>query len=514
MASAALAVRSISKRFGGQQALNNVDLVVEPGEIHGLLGENGSGKSTLIKILAGYHQPDSGHLEIGGSKVRLPLLPGQARQLGLEFVHQDLALIPSLSVVENLLVEEFATSSGGWFISWRDAKYKARSVFAGYNIDLDPTVQVSTLSPVQRALLAIVRAMEGMRTRASGARHGGILVLDEPTVFLPKNDIERLFNLVRGIAKEGSSIIFVSHDLDEVLEITDSVTVLRDGRVVGTVPTHATSQSELVQMIIGRRLEALTQSRNADPSRAVFVAVDRLSGAVLKDVTFELYKGEVLGVTGLVGSGFEELPGLLYGARQAEAGTLRIAGGIYPLTKMTPSVALNARVAMIPADRRHDGSIESLPVSDNITLPVLKSFMVRLLLRRQKMVQRARQLMDRFDVRPRNPHLAYGSLSGGNQQRALLAKWLQTEPEVLLLHEPTQGVDIGARGQIFSIIREAAQAGTTVLCASSDYEQLASICDRVLIFGRGKMVAELSGASVNKERITEQCYSSLDWVAS
>jgi ribose transport system ATP-binding protein len=505
---ARLSLRSLSKSFGGTQALRGVDIDVLPGEVHGLLGENGSGKSTVIKILAGYHEPDGGELLIDGEPVRLPLSTGQFRRLGMSFVHQDLGLIDSLSVLENLRVAGIASSRSRFGISWRNERVRARATFERYGVRLDPSVTVASLKPVERALLAIVRAIEEIRSVGDGH---GLLILDEPTVFLPREGVERLFALVRDAAASGTSVLFVSHDLDEVREITDRVTVLRDGAVVGTVVTAEVSEVQFVEMIIGRRLAALADIRHTDLSEErVGVAVRGLTGASVLDVSFEMHAGEVVGLTGLVGSGFEDVPHLLYGARAAAAGTLTLDGAAIDLTRLQPAAAIAAGLALIPADRKADGSVGSLPVDENVALSVLDRYFNGVILDRRRMRSEMGNLMRDFDVRPNDPSMPYGALSGGNQQKALLAKWFQTEPRLLLLDEPTQGVDVGARQQIYTLIRKAAQErGVHVLCASSDYDQLASLCDRVLVFGRGRIWRALAGEEVTKDRIIEQSYAAM-----
>jgi ribose transport system ATP-binding protein len=503
-----LELRNLSKSFGGTHALRGVDLTILPGEVHGLLGENGSGKSTLIKVLAGFHEPEDGTLLIDGDEVRLPLAPGQFRDLGMSFVHQDLGLVESLSVLENLRVAEIAASRSRWRISWRGERRRAREAFERYGLILDPSATVADLKPVERALLAIVRALEEIR--AVGRGHG-LLILDEPTVFLPKEGVERLFALVRDAAASGASILFVSHDLDEVLEITDRVTVLRDGALVGTVVTRETTEMSFVEMIIGRQLAALGEVGHADlTERRIGASVEGLTGRSVKDVSFEMHEGEIVGITGLLGSGFEEVPHLLYGARQAAAGRLVLRGDALDLTRLTPTAAIDAGLALIPADRKTDGSVGSLPIVENMALSVLDRYFNGVSLERRRMRRETAALMGEFDVRPNDPSLPYGAFSGGNQQKALLAKWFQTEPRLLLLDEPTQGVDVGARQQIYGIIRAAVEErGMHVLCASSDYEQLALLCDRVIVFGRGRVWRELVGADVTKERIIEQSYAAM-----
>jgi ribose transport system ATP-binding protein len=503
-----LELRKLSKSFGGTQALRRVDLSVLPGEVHGLLGENGSGKSTLVKILVGFHDPDEGELVIDGDSVRLPLAPGQFRDLGMSFVHQDLGLVESLSVLENLRVAELASSRSRLGISWRRERRRAWETFERYGVRIDPTVPVASLKPVERALLAIVRALEEIRAVGRGQ---GLLVLDEPTVFLPKEGVERLFALVRDAAAAGASILFVSHDLDEVREITDRVTVLRDGALVGTVRTGETSKATFVEMIIGRQLAALADVEHADlTKRRVAVSVEGLAGPSVRDVSFEIHDGEIVGLTGLLGSGFEEVPYLLYGARPTASGRLVLRGETIDLERLTPTRAIASGLVLIPADRKTDGSVGSLPVVDNVALSVLDRYFNGVSLERRRMRRETGGLMREFDVRPNDPALPYGLLSGGNQQKALLAKWFQTEPRLLLLDEPTQGVDVGARQQIFGLLRRAVdEGGAHVLCASSDYEQLSLLCDRVIVFGRGRIWRQLVGRDVSKERIIEQCYAAM-----
>ena len=474
-------VRGLTKSFGGALALDHVDLTVLPSEIHGLLGENGSGKSTLIKILAGYHEPDAGSLIVNGSDVRLPLRAGEYRDLGFEFVHQDLGLIPTLSVTENLYLSEVASPRNRWFISWTRAANQAAETFARYGVSIDPRATVQHIRPVERALLAIIRALEGLRADDESGMRATLLVLDEPTVFLPRHEVAVLFDFVRGVAKGGSSALFVSHDLDEVRELTDRITVLRDGRVAGTVVTSETSHRQLVQLIIGRELEDADGGPQLEvATQPVRIRVEGLSTPTLTDVTFDLHEGEVLGLTGLVGSGYEDVVYSLYGATPAAAGTVSVGGRRLPLT-----------------------------AADNMNLLVLERFFRGGRLRQRELEENARSLMGTFDVRPARPELEYGSFSGGNQQKAMMAKWQHVQPSVLLLHEPTQGVDIGARQQIFELIRDATRTSSTI-CASSDYEQLAAICDRVGVLARGRLVGFIAGADLTKERIADFCLRSSD----
>lgn len=501
-----LRIEGLSKQFGGAKALDDVSLTVNVREVHGLLGQNGSGKSTLIKVLAGFHEPDPGaRLWINGGPVRLPLPPGGFRALGISFVHQHLGLLPTLTVLENLLMDDLATESR-WRISWAREAQRAREVFARYGLDIDPSEPVSRLSPVKRALLAIVRAFDELRRARLPAGHHGLLILDEPTPFLPAGDVQRLFRLVRDIVRDGASVIFVSHDIDEVLEITDRATVLRDGRAVGSFETRSVTKDDIVEMIVGHRVEWKRQTGTAESHGAASIRLHRLTGGVLRDVTVEASRGEVIGLTGLIGSGYDDVVYLTFGVRPAVAGTLEIDGRTFDLSEMSPPKAIAAGCVLIPGDRQNAGAVGTLTVLDNVSLPVLGQVTRSWLIRNARLFANAVKLAERFDVRPRDPFFLLGSLSGGNQQKVILAKWFQMHPSLILLDEPTQGVDVGARGQVFDVIREAVKEGACVLCASCDFEQLEAICHRVLIFNDGKIVSELGGAEINKASIAEQCY--------
>jgi ribose transport system ATP-binding protein len=506
-----LETTDLSKSFAGALALDRVSLTIGRSEVHGLIGENGSGKSTLIKILAGFHTPDpGGELRMNGELVPLPMHPGQFRDLGISFVHQDLGLVPELSVLENLRLTE-VVARRGMFISWRSERRKAREVLDRYGLSIDPRATVEQLPETERALLAIIRAVEQIRrSHLSEAAPCGLLVLDEPTVFLPRSGSDALFSMIRDIVDRGdASILFVSHDIDEIFQITNQVTVLRDGRLKGTVRTAETDESTLIRMIIGRELAHFEPQPSAVVDSSFDISISDVSSDKVEDVNIDLRRGETVGLTGLMGSGYEDLPYILFGARSCEKGVLASDGSTFDLTAMNPRRSMRMGMALIPADRQTDGSFADLSVGDNVTLPLLGEYSGVTGIHRRELLRQSRLVLDQYGVRPPDPQAEYQSLSGGNQQKVLLAKWLQTEPEFILLHEPTQGVDVGARAQIFDLLRAAATAGATILCASSDYEQLNAICDRVVIFGRGRIVRELAGSELSKERIAEQVYNSV-----
>jgi ribose transport system ATP-binding protein len=500
----ALRIDHLSKHFGGARALDDVTLEVRRGEVHGLLGQNGSGKSTLIKILAGFHAPDAGaSLSVGGQPVELPLPAGEFRKLGIAFVHQHLALVPSMTVLENLLVGEHAAEAN-WRISWGGQAKRAQALFARLGLDLDPMMLVERLTPLERALLAIVRAFDQLeQTRSAAAR---LLILDEPTPFLPADDVGKLFTLVRGIVAEGASVIFVSHDIDEVSEITDRITVLRDGKVVGRLVTKEAKKSEIVELIVGRAVDLASMRPPERELRPETVIVSGLKGRAVADFSMRVRAGEVVGLTGLIGSGYDDVVNLCFGSSTAEAGFLSLEGVEYSLPKATPHKSVKAGIVLIPGDRLAAGIVPTLSVTDNVTLPILGQFGGGLWLNRSAMRKRAAELNEGLDVRPRNPDALMSALSGGNQQKVVLSKWFQMAPKLVLLDEPTQGVDVGAREQVFGEIRTIAGQGAAIVCASSDHEQLAAICDRVLVLSRGRIVASLQGKAISKAAIAESCY--------
>jgi ribose transport system ATP-binding protein len=502
----ALAVSNLSKRFGGALALDAVALGVARGEVHGLLGSNGSGKSTLIKVLAGFHMPEPGaRIELYGRAAGLPIR--DARHLGLAFVHQNLGLIPSLTVTENLRLGALARDDN-WAISWSAAQARAAETFARYGLRLDPAAAVGRLSAVEQALLAIVRAVEDLR-EAHPEDRPGVLVLDEPTPFLPREGVEQLFGLIRQVTATGASVIFVSHDVDEVREITDRATILRDGRVVGTLRTAETSHRQFVEMIVGRTLAAYHGSHKPPLRSEPAAEVTGLAAPGIGPMDFAIGRGEILGFTGLIGSGFDAVPALLAGARRAAAGRLSLGGSGIALAAQTPEEALARRIAYLPADRLGQAGVGSLSVADNVALPVLDRLGGPLGLTAAGIEAHAARLGAAAGVKPNVPALPLAVLSGGNQQKALMAKWLQVRPRLLLLDEPTQGVDVGARQAIWDALDAAAAEGTAVLMGSSDWEQLAHLCHRVIVLSRGRILAELEGGDLTKDTIAEHCFRSV-----
>lgn len=499
--SPALSIRNISKVFRSAKVLADVSLDIMPGEVHGLLGQNGSGKSTLIKILSGFHEPEpGGSMQVGGVECTFPMRAGQARKLGISCVHQHLGLVSSLTVLENMMVGDIASQPLS-ALRWRNARARVRETFARFGLTIDPNLRVDDLTQVDRALVAIVRAFEEV-TR-SGNR--GILILDEPTPFLPRAGVDRLFALVRQVAAQGTAVIFVSHDIDEIFDITDRASVLRDGQLAATIVTAESTREKIVDAIVGRKVDYFQSSGKDLSDRQIAVEITDASDDLLSGVSLSLRAGEVVGLTGLIGAGFDRLIELAYGAAPASRGEIRIGGNALPLASMTPSKSLRSGIAFLPADRLGSAGVANLSILDNVTLPILRSYGTGIFLDWRKLDEMALQLCARFEVRPNDPSLPFGALSGGNAQKVVLAKWLQTNPSLLLLDEPVQGVDVGARQRILSAISAAADDGAAVLVASTDAEILAQICDRVLVFAKGSVASTLTGEQLTKTAIAEAC---------
>lgn len=495
-----LEVRGVSKAFGPTEALVDVDFDLLAGEVHALVGQNGSGKSTLVKILAGVHDPDGGSVLVEGEEFD-PRRPGEARLRGLRFVHQDLGLVDSLDVVENLALGCGYDVRFPRRISWRHERRRARAALAGLGYDFDVRSPVGSLRASERTGIAIARALDGWQSAAR------LLVLDEPTASLPEAEVERLFDVVRTVRERGVGVVYVSHHLDEVLDLADRVTILRDGARVGTFAAEDLDHDRMVELIVGRG--TTTDGGEVEPTGAPggceqSLVVENLSGAVLRGVSLQVGAGEVVGVAGLTGSGREELGPALFGAA-GRSGTVSVRG--YPVPDGRPDLAVAAGLGFVPADRKSLGLVASMVVRENVTLADLRPYLRGGILRHRKERSDVDAWLGMLDVRPRDQTLGAMRLSGGNQQKVLLARWLRIAPRVLILDEPTQGVDVGAKAEIHRRIVDAARAGAGVLVCSTDTTELVRVCDRVLVMQRGGIGAELLGRDISEERIDRLCLS-------
>jgi ribose transport system ATP-binding protein len=492
--SALLAMRGVVKRFGGVQALRGVDFDLQPGEIHALLGENGAGKSTLMNILSGVIEPDAGEVRIDGLAVRFAD-PRAAQAAGVATIFQELDLVPGLDVTANLFLGRELTRAA--VLDRATMRREARSRLEAVGVDIDVDQPVGELSVGRRQIVAIAKAL----TYASR-----ILVMDEPTAALTAAEVERLFTVMREIAGRGVGIVYISHRLEEVPRVADRVTVLRDGQVAGIAPASA-PQSELVRLLVGRPLDELYPSRSGEFGRPVL----RLEHAGFRprnaragwqepvDVSLEVRAGEIVGLAGIMGAGRTELLTALYGAAGpgAWSGMVEIDGEPAHLSSIRG--ARGEGLGLVTDDRRGSGLMLRDSVGRNLVLTVLRRVSPFFLMSRAREASLARDAIHGFDVRPPLPEVPVGALSGGNQQKVVLAKEVLGDPRLLLLDEPTRGVDVGAKGEIYARIRELAGKGLGVLIASSEMPELIGLCDRVIVVRRGRTVAEFPGGADEHE---------------
>jgi ribose transport system ATP-binding protein len=485
---ARLDLRDVSKSFGGVKVLDAASLNVAPGEVHGLIGQNGSGKSTLIKLLSGFHTPDDATFVVDGQTIPWPVDPRHLRACGLSFVHQDLGLVESLSVVENARVGLFTQRRWSKRVDWNRERQLVRQTLDRLHADIDPDAPVAALSAPDRAVVAIVRALQSHRPGQ------GCIVIDEATRALPRETLPQFYEMIRNLAAEGASVVVVSHRLKEIIELTDRVTVLRDGRVVAAgVVTRETSAQELTRLLLGRDSEH-APLQPLIPTQAGTPALEAraLHGRYLRDCSLAVPAGEVVGVIGATESGYEELPYVLGGAATAARGEVTVAGRALQLGADSVREFAAAGAVLVPADRASDGLALSVTVLENLSLPVLGDHSAFWLSRRWQL-SAFEAMADELGITPRRPEMLAGRLSGGNQQKLLLAKWLSRRPAVLVMHEPTQAVDVGARRDILAAIRRVAQRGSAVLVCSIEADDLAQVCDRVLIMADGQVTGELTG---------------------
>jgi len=491
-----LDVVSLSKTYPGQVALADAALRLMPGEVHALVGQNGSGKSTLIKLLGGYVKADHGaKVAFGSTPVDLWSLERDARRR-IRIVHQDLGLVPSLSTVENLgLGRGYDTDFAGR-IRWRAEVRRAQDLLLAFGLAPDVRRPVATLSAAERAAVAIVRALQDW-----DFDRPGLLVLDEPTASLNRGEVDALFREVRRIAERGAAVLFVSHMLDEVLELADRVTVLRDGRVVAAgEAAKGLDERRLVELIVGRSVAEMYPGTDHVVGKPVLEA-EMLYGVSVRGVSLKVHEREVLGVAGLVGSGREEIAGALFGATPRFVGKVMVDKH---KVFCTPRDSIRAGVGYVPADRKTEGLDVQERLHEHILLPRLGPLRGRIRLNHRAARKEAAEWAERLDVQPLKLERKMEKFSGGNQQKAVLARWMRTAPRVLLLDEPTQGVDVGAKASIYRQIRDAAAEGMAVLVASSDAEELVHLCDRVLVFRSGSVAIELRGNTLTEERLVAE----------
>lgn len=506
---ARLSMSSVSKTFGRIRVLDSVDLEVRPGEIHGLVGQNGSGKSTLIKILSGFHPADPGTVvRVDGAPLSLPLSPRELRDRGVAFVHQDLGLDLDANVIENVRVGQFEVGPLTRRIRWRSEARAVRRLLALLGADtVDPYASVRSLNHAERASVAIARALQNIEPGT------GLVVFDESTQSLPRDILHEFYARVRAIAASGTAVLIVSHRLDEVLALCHRVTVLEDGAAtVEGAEVSGLTEAGLTTLILGSSASADVEqvdlrSSSSTPGDVVLDVAD-LVGSGVAEASFTLRAGEVVGVIGTSDSGYDRIPYVVAGTERASSGSLRVDDEHLPASGLTPRAAVAAGLCLVPGDRSGQGIAQDRTALENLSLPRVRARggPVSPLRRGWQLDEFVRAVLS-LGVVPAAPHLPMSAFSGGNQQKVLLAKWLLHRPKVLLLHEPTQAVDVGARRDILREVRRQADAGVAVLISSLEATDLAQVCDRVLVMSGGAVVRELCGAEVESHTIVDAVYA-------
>ena len=488
-----LEATGLSKTFGQARVLTDARLTIEPGEIHALVGQNGSGKSTLVKILTGYHAPDpGGSVAVDGQQLQLPVRWAEAAAAGVSVVHQDLGLIDHLTVSENIGIGGFVQSRLSRRINWRAQDAVAQRVLDRLEVPVAPGAPVAGLSPMRRAEVAIARALRNHE------RGRGLVILDEATRSLPREELERFHLLLRRVVADGTAILMVSHNLEEVLRLADRVTVLRDGAVAAEgLSTRGLGEADIARHMLGRTVDAMSRDDRVPTGDEPLAVVDGLTAPGLEHLSFTVGRGEVVGLTGLPGTGFELVPKLISGAVPAQAGTLTTARASLDLSRTDVAACLRAGIALVPEKRIFEGLALDMSIRDNIAVPNLRRKGKPWYVGRAWQERTAKDAIALLDIRTRSPRTLTKELSGGNQQKVLLAKWLSVTPDVIVLHEPTQAVDVGARVDILRAIRDTAARGVGVLLTSIEPSDLVETCDRILVVGRDGSVRELRTRDVD-----------------
>lgn len=497
----ALDIRDVSKRFPGTLALDRVDMSVAPGEIHALLGGNGSGKSTLVKIICGVVNAEpGGSLRIAGTEALTETWSVKlARAAGIHVVHQDPGLFPDLSVADNMGAGHGFATTFAYRVRSREWAAHTQRLLDMFAIRAAPDTLVRRLRPAERTMLAIARALQDDEQSTSG-----ILILDEPTAALPKHEVLLLFEALRRYAALGRTILFVSHRLAEVLDLCSRITVLRDGCNIASVGSDGLSEGSLAELLLGRQVDSKAPAPRRPHHPDPVLQVHGLSVGPLRDLSISLGQGEVLGVAGTLGSGRSTLLRVIFGDVSRETGMVQLSGS--PVAFKAPAEAIAAGVALVPEDRS-SAVFGDLGVDVNLSAAVLRRYWKKGRLRIRLERKDAREVVRAFGVKATSVQQALSALSGGNQQKLILARWLRWSPKILLLDEPTQGVDVGARADIHAHIAEAVRNGASVIVVSSDFEELAAICDRVVFLRRGQVSADLCAPELTADAIGDRVYA-------
>lgn len=484
-----VSMTGMSKSFVGVKVLKSVDFDVRAGEVHALLGENGAGKSTLIKILSGLYSPDAGSISVNGEITRFSSTR-DATAAGIATVYQELLLFPELTVAENVFLGHYPRKAGGW-IDWQEVRSRTRALLDQLDTsDLDVDAKVLTLSVAQRQRVEIAKAL---------SRNARILIMDEPTASLVESDVQRLMQVVRQLRDRGVGIVYVSHRLAEIFELADRVTVLRDGALVGTRQIGEVDERQLVSMMVGRSIDSLFPKADAAIGETVLEVRNLNHGRHVRDISFSLRRGEILGIAGLVGSGRTELALTLFGMTPATSGEILLEGK--PVKIDSPRLARDLGIAYVPEDRGLQGLVKPMAIRKNISMATIERLSAGIFIKAAAEAQRALEAVRRFSIRCRDIGQPVGELSGGNQQKVVIAKWLETNPKVLILDEPTRGVDVGAKAEIHTIMGELVKQGVAILMISSELPEVLGMSDRVLVMSGGRVTDEIPRAEATPERV-------------
>lgn len=485
-----LEMRGITKRFPGVLALDNVDFTVMPGEVHALVGENGAGKSTLMKILGGAYTADSGEIYLNGELIHLHS-PSDAIHKGLNVVHQELVLAPHLSAAENIFLGQ-QPRRNGFMIDWKTMRTKAQEVIDALGVDIDVGRSVRSLSVAQQQIVEIARALQ---------RNSQLLVLDEPSAVLGKHDIEMLYMVIWKLKSQGISIVYISHRLEEIFIVADRVTVLKDGKVVGTKPTRELDNATLLQMMIGQKALNVYKHSQRKFGKPV-LRVEGLSRAgAFENVSFEVREGEILGIAGLVGSGRTEVARAIAGADKPDRGNIYLYGK--PVKIRSPRHALAYGIGLLPEDRKTQGLFLNRPLFENVTISSLDDYQNFLLLNLQKEGKAVRHHMRDLDIRATGPNQLVSNLSGGNKQKVIMARWLGARSKVLIFDEPTRGIDVGAKFDIYRLMDELAAKGTAIIMISSELPEVMGMSDHILVMWRGRVSGYFTREESTEEKVLE-----------
>ena len=488
-----LELRGIDKRFPGVHALKDAQFDVRRGEVHALIGENGAGKSTLIKIVSGVYRPDSGDIRLAGAPVEFSN-PREAQSAGIATIYQELGLYPELSVAENIFMGHAPTKKRLGFktIDWEQMEAGAAALLADLNIhNLDVGAKVGALNVGNRQRVEIAKAL---------SLDAQILIMDEPTAALTESDVEQLFSIVRLLRERGVSIIYISHRLNEVFELADRVTVLRDGEYIGTRAVADTSEAELISMMVGRRIENLFPKQAAEIGDVVLEARHLNRPPLTRDVSFTVRAGEIVGLAGLVGAGRSETAQVIFGVLPAESGEILLNGEVVKIAR--PSEAVDYGIGYVPEDRGHQGLIREMTIRENTSMAVLESVSSNSFVNRAKERALANDAIRQLSIRATGPDQVANKLSGGNQQKVVVGKWLASNPKLLIMDEPTRGIDVGAKAEIHRLMsRLAAEDGLAILMISSELPEILAMSDRILVMREGRMVGEFSRDNATQEII-------------